>query len=80
MSEIGDSKNVNLKIGSREPKKLRPSFSLFLMSKPLSSAKVVSEALLPTYQGYVSLEKWSKISVLGPGSARTESEEKAIVM
>ena len=37
----------------------------------------VSEAIFPTNQGYVSIEKWSQIFVSGTGSVRTESEAKA---
>ena len=34
-----DSKNVSLKIGSKQPQKLGPFFSLFLMRKTLSSGQ-----------------------------------------
>ena len=38
------------------------------------------EAIFPTNLGYVFIQKWSKISVSGTRSARTESEEKAILV
>ena len=43
-------------------------------------SKVVSEAIFPTNQGYVSIAKWPWIFVSGTGSARTGSEEKAILV
>ena len=42
--------------------------------------KVVSGAIFSTNQGYVSIEKWSQIFVSGTESARTENEEKAILV
>ena len=43
-------------------------------------SKEVSEAIFPTNQGYVSIEKWSQIFVSGTGSAQTENEEMAILV
>ena len=43
-------------------------------------SKVVSEATFPTNWGYICIEKWSQIFVSGTGRARTESEEKAILV
>ena len=40
--------------------------------------KVVSEAIFPTNRGYICIEKWSQIFVLGIGSAHSESEEKTL--
>ena len=41
--------------------------------------KSVFEAIFPTNLGYVCIEKWSSIFVLGTGSGRTESEEKVVL-
>ena len=38
------------------------------------------EDIFPTNWGYVSIEKWSQIFVSGTRSARTESEEKVILV
>ena len=37
---------------------------------------MVSEAIFPTYQGYVCIQKWSQIFVLGTGMTRTKSEKR----
>ena len=41
---------------------------------------MVSEAKFPANKGYVCIQKWSYIFVSGTGSARTESEEKVILV
>ena len=39
---------------------------------------MVSEAIFPTYRGYICIETWSQIFVSGIGSAHSESEEKSL--
>ena len=70
---IGNCKTIPF-IGRKGLFEVRPLFSLFLMRNP--KKKVVTEAIFPTIWGYICIEKWSQIFVLGIGSAHSESEEK----
>ena len=76
-----DSKNVSLKIGIRGPKKLGPFFSLFLMRKSLSMCQ---NWFLRQFLQLIMFLMRSGLSLffqaLQKRRARTESEEKAILV